>query len=238
MRKFRAFTLIELLVVIAIIAILAAILFPVFAKAKASAKATQCVSNLKQIGTSLEMYMGDYDDAFPQAVDPTDKYAPEIWSTFPDFQARIPYMPLMHEVLAPYIKAATSFDSVRASGGRVKSQAVFVCPADDGSTVLDSHPSTDFLTSPSMFKVYGSSYLFRTEIAFKASTSSTFQLPAGVNVMFDGAGHWHGGAGRLTRSDFNIYPKLQEYRYNVLYGDSHVKRRTYDQLQADWAAPL
>jgi prepilin-type N-terminal cleavage/methylation domain-containing protein len=47
----KAFTLIELLVVIAIIAILAAILFPVFAQAKASAKNTQELSNMKQLGT-------------------------------------------------------------------------------------------------------------------------------------------------------------------------------------------
>lgn len=58
----RAFTLIELLVVIAIIAILAAILFPVFAQAKAAAKTTASLSNMKQIGTSMMIYAGDFDD--------------------------------------------------------------------------------------------------------------------------------------------------------------------------------
>jgi prepilin-type N-terminal cleavage/methylation domain-containing protein/prepilin-type processing-associated H-X9-DG protein len=64
MRK-RGFTLIELLVVIAIIAILAAILFPVFAQAREKARATSCLSNLKQIGLGAVMYAQDYDEVFP-----------------------------------------------------------------------------------------------------------------------------------------------------------------------------
>lgn len=65
MRKTKAFTLIELLVVIAIIAILAAILFPVFAQAKAAAKNTACLSNGRQIGIATKIYLADYDDTMP-----------------------------------------------------------------------------------------------------------------------------------------------------------------------------
>lgn len=61
----KGFTLIELLVVIAIIAILAAILFPVFAKARAQARKTVGISNLKQIGLGTMMYVQDYDEKFP-----------------------------------------------------------------------------------------------------------------------------------------------------------------------------
>jgi prepilin-type N-terminal cleavage/methylation domain-containing protein/prepilin-type processing-associated H-X9-DG protein len=60
-----AFTLIELLVVIAIIAILAAILFPVFAQARESARTSSCLSNTKQIGLGILQYVQDYDEKFP-----------------------------------------------------------------------------------------------------------------------------------------------------------------------------
>jgi prepilin-type N-terminal cleavage/methylation domain-containing protein len=65
----KAFTLIELLVVIAIIAILAAILFPVFAQAKAAAKKAAGISNQKQISLGIVMYGADADDMYPRNDD-------------------------------------------------------------------------------------------------------------------------------------------------------------------------
>jgi prepilin-type N-terminal cleavage/methylation domain-containing protein/prepilin-type processing-associated H-X9-DG protein len=64
-RRWRGFTLIELLVVIAIIAILAAILFPVFAQARAAARKASCASNVRQLGVGLQMYVQDYDQMYP-----------------------------------------------------------------------------------------------------------------------------------------------------------------------------
>lgn len=77
----KAFTLIELLVVIAIIAILAAILFPVFAQAKKAAKKTADLSNTKQIGIGLQLYLQDFDDTYMPSNHRVDPGVVEVhWS--------------------------------------------------------------------------------------------------------------------------------------------------------------
>ena len=63
-RRRKGFTLIELLVVIAIIGILAAMVFPVFARARESARKAVCLSNVKNIGLAIQMYLADNGDAF------------------------------------------------------------------------------------------------------------------------------------------------------------------------------
>jgi prepilin-type N-terminal cleavage/methylation domain-containing protein/prepilin-type processing-associated H-X9-DG protein len=63
----RGFTLIELLVVIAVIAVLAAILFPVFAKARAKAQQTTCLNNQRQLAVSLALFAQEHDELYPDA---------------------------------------------------------------------------------------------------------------------------------------------------------------------------
>ncbi len=61
----RGVTLVEVLIVVAVILIIAAITFPVFSRAKESAKATACLGNLAQIGKALAIYAIDHDNRFP-----------------------------------------------------------------------------------------------------------------------------------------------------------------------------
>src|SRR5262252_1239896 len=84
--KRSGFTLIELLVVIAIIAILAAILFPVFAQAREKARAISCLSNVKEIGLGMLMYVQDYDEKYPynQYYLPATDTAPQTRITWAD----------------------------------------------------------------------------------------------------------------------------------------------------------
>ena len=220
----KGFTLIELLVVIAIIAILAGLLFPVFARAKAAAKKTACLSNLRQIGVAMGLYMADNDDLFPNACDAADKYRPQIWNSEPTFMAEIPNMPLMHTALMPY----------------AKSKEIFKSPADSGTEVLDTHPYLDFKTSPTMYAVFGLSYFYRTEITFRRMSGTSLQDPAAINLMFVGGGHWHGTAPglKLTDNFQEQINKRREYKYNILFGDFHAKTLTYDGYQNAWAQPL
>lgn len=101
--KHNGFTLIELLVVIAIIAILAAILFPVFASARAKARDVKCLSNLHQIGLAFFDYDSDYSGRHMPAAGFWPEYPAGTTWTFKSF----PFL------LQPY----------------VKNRAVFLCPA-------------------------------------------------------------------------------------------------------------
>jgi prepilin-type N-terminal cleavage/methylation domain-containing protein/prepilin-type processing-associated H-X9-DG protein len=98
----NGFTLIELLVVIAIIAILAAILFPVFAQARAKARQACCLSNVRQLSLATQMYTQDYDEMLISSA----HYPPSGTGSLPDDA------PIWPAYLQPY----------------VRNTQVFVCP--------------------------------------------------------------------------------------------------------------
>src|SRR5438093_498881 len=75
-RRRMGFTLVELLLIVAILVILAAVLFPVFAQARARGRAAVCTSNLRQIVQAGLMYVSDHDERFPSCyLSPTPPYA-------------------------------------------------------------------------------------------------------------------------------------------------------------------
>jgi prepilin-type N-terminal cleavage/methylation domain-containing protein len=176
----RGFTLIELLVVVAIIAILAAILFPVFAQARARARQTACVSNARQIGLGVRMYVSDYDETMPLF----NAYHTQPTAGEPGHKG-------VEELLMPY----------------VKSRQLFKCPDDVGSPTTDGSPSSAYgcsdvpAKSGSYAECYGSSYRFTRGTFSTVAGESTqnnspvattrivrdaeFQIPAETRIMRD-----------------------------------------------------
>lgn len=82
-KRSRAFTLIELLVVVAIIALLAALLLPVLGRAKESARATTCLSNLHQVGVALQIYVSENNNKLPVMRDVVPDSAVVATNAFP-----------------------------------------------------------------------------------------------------------------------------------------------------------
>jgi prepilin-type N-terminal cleavage/methylation domain-containing protein/prepilin-type processing-associated H-X9-DG protein len=101
----HGFTLIELLVVIAIIAILAAILFPVFAQARAKARQAACLSNAKQIGLACRMYTQDWDE-----VNVPERILQTPGNTYRSFRANLqPYVKNKQVFACPEAPDLSSF---------------------------------------------------------------------------------------------------------------------------------
>jgi prepilin-type N-terminal cleavage/methylation domain-containing protein/prepilin-type processing-associated H-X9-DG protein len=113
-KSVKGFTLIELLVVIAIVAILAAILFPVFAQAREKARGITCLSNMRQIGLGVAMYIQDYDEVFPIAAYCRSN-SPEQWDWL-----------FWSDLIDPYVKAGSK------NNGRnpLNQGGIYQCPSN------------------------------------------------------------------------------------------------------------
>lgn len=230
--KRRGFTLIELLVVIAIISLLAALLFPVFAKGRAKARQTVCLSNLRQLGLAINMYSQDYDEQYPNGADPTDRYSkPWVWQFAPAAeQTQVSALPMLAD--DPHTPAQPG-----VLDAYVKSRALWHCPSDSGYTTIDNAQCCSVNALPTSYDAYGTSYLSRTEIAvlhkifssissYDAAPDCTEHGPAEVNVLMDGSGSWHGDLFQTQR------------RYCVLMADGHCVSQNNSQYYHTWSRQL
>jgi len=226
MRNRKGFTLIELLVVIAIIAILAAILFPVFARARAKAKQTTCISNLKQIAVASHLYAGDYDQYLPATFWYTDDDGNEAVST-------------PHEKLAlygcPWIipdqDGGTGINSVWVcSGGQVRS-----------SYAWGNHGLPYYWTSTVP-------YLNLDKCEFPSATLYIAEAPLVCHPVTGKEapcinGNWDLFASPKRASRSGAYdskevldPKTAGHNgfNNIAYFDGHVRPRNQGSLMANW----
>ncbi len=221
----HAFTLIELLVVIAIIAILAAILFPVFATARRQARATTCLSNLKQNALAVLMYAEDADGVFPPAYYFSANWAEEYaW----DFQ--ISWRNWKVYAVRPGL-----------IGGYTRSAQVTLCPDFRGHSY--DRPFTGY--------AYNTSYLGgpaqpgeirpNTGQPNRPARVSEVQQPAATAMLADSA-FWDGV--RFGGNNYLRSPRDPAWQYvgpnvhmrhpggaNVAWADGHVKRARADYNQ-------
>lgn len=261
MKQRNAFTLIELLIVIAIIAILAAMLFPVMAQAKVAAKRASSISNMKQIGVALQVYLADYDDATPPLY-----YFDSNNTVIPSAQGFY-YWPLL---LLPY----------------AKSEDIFLCPADkaDDGILADSNGRGRFHrfndlhfyivgANPS----YGYNYRYLNETVMSPDPSGSNPLPfhyrgvplsviaspaatvfAGEATMKDKARPGPGG-GLITstigysrieppskwtgarpdaRATGQLWPRFNKDRVNILWLDTHARSFSIEKLKSPGATTV
>jgi prepilin-type N-terminal cleavage/methylation domain-containing protein/prepilin-type processing-associated H-X9-DG protein len=137
MKKKQGFTLIELLVVIAIIAILAGLLLPSLGKAKEQANRTACLSNLRQWGFALTMYLDDNNQVFPDfsiannTPDAPSGYDQDNihWTDLALFAAGGYGRSAWFNVLPPYVSQNALWQYAANPTNFVNGRSIFNCPA-------------------------------------------------------------------------------------------------------------
>lgn len=120
-RDSYCFTLIELLVVIAIIAIIAAMLLPALSKARERARATTCLGNLKQLGSGMNMYCGDWNGYFPASLSGTPPFYDNLAPYTNADPAKYKYKPFLkrgiHACPSDYRRIAFSYETSSSKTG-------------------------------------------------------------------------------------------------------------------------
>jgi len=215
MAKRKGFTLIELLVVIAI---LAAILFPVFARAREKARQSNCLSNMKQIGLAMKMYIQDYDERFPGAY----------MFLYGDSSTRGCGF---YDQLAPYVKNEQIFicptESYIATGSRSN------MPNAEGFLGRQFEASYGIIAADSVGTV---PYLGPTPYGYSTGILvAQVEEPANTVLVFESRACWTNNVGGLGfNTDGSVIPRdsngttgIMRYRHNDMmncaFADGHAK---------------
>jgi prepilin-type N-terminal cleavage/methylation domain-containing protein len=222
-RARRAFTLTELLVVIVIIAIVAALLFPITGLVRSRADSTQCVSQLRQIGTAIAVYIGDNNGILPGPL--TCKQSAD-------------YLPNQPGSLAALLENYLGTSGLRSPNGNSRYSPLFECPAAARKLNDPAKPTylVDMLQSPDAGQsVWGDVTLDQKPLPNTAlnnwslaytggaplSPSETWAIQdADQNYIAQVSGIYSGPVDDLLPT------QAHEDHWNDLYFDFHVARRT------------
>jgi len=215
------FTLIELLVVIAILAILAALLFPVFQRAKGVAKATECLSSMRQLGVATQLYLSDFDGRYPQTK--TTSADPAVDDS--DGGIEEPEYGTVFELLAPY---------------KLKGLVCDEDPDPRGLACATLNPDAPAVTSYLVtgYFVFG---LNESQVGQPAATIFSAERRSGGDTPYCDTLYrpWWNRLNRIAPED-DMNPETgavattRHVKSNFLFTDGHVKPMAWSQT---WAPP-
>jgi len=165
--KHEAFTLVEMLVVLAVLGILVGLLLPAILAARENARIAGCLSNLKQLGQAIDLYMSDYDRTYPFGLDPVLRAdihddGGKTWSR--DFIDRWLAMPDLRDLLRPY----------------GASPEVWRCPSHKAWSILPGQ-----LPPRDVYVTYGTSYNYDPWLPALGARETLFPDPANSYLMAD-----------------------------------------------------
>jgi prepilin-type N-terminal cleavage/methylation domain-containing protein/prepilin-type processing-associated H-X9-DG protein len=236
----EGFTLVELLVVIAVIAILAAILFPVFAVAREKARQAGCQSNLKQVGTAVQMYLQDYDGTYP--TNPYPNHQPSPIQTL-DFT---PY----YMKLFPYVRNYQLFVCPSRGNGKYGAKHLEQLTQNEerANCFIDTYPYHTPGTQDNLFRRVSYSYNQELYGSPEVELANTSRLP----MCWDGNSIWAGAGYGFDIEHVNP-PATDYYGHtdvcwvppyengwtvmrhagglNMLFADGHVKHVAWNELR-------